>query len=183
MNMNDPSKKPILAYKGDGVGVMCRGKGNTIYTASYHKVLVVKYENIEFTVKRTISVKLDFQPTHMCHIPSSDVLILNSTPSMEGQLCALSIEGEVLWKISQTGVKRLTGMVYVPDLDRLLVAERANQRILVISPNNGRIAETLPFYCTWIQNLHLIDDRLLVQSGYSHVRLSYYAVSSDFRHI
>ena len=178
INIEDPSKKPILAYEGDGVGPMWKGDEDIICTASNQKLLILGCRATQFELQRTIPVDLDNQPVQLHYIPKSDIFLLSSLLVEWG----VSGAGDIIWQKSGMIDKKEfnpRGMVLVPELNSFLVADHPNQRLLVISIQDGDILQTLPVESLWIQNLHLIDDKLLIHhDSSSTVKLSYYSVSS-----
>ena len=187
IDIKDRNQPPNLAYQEDRqVGAMCKGPGDTIYTASYDKLSLLNCENEQpLSVKHTVDIPRCADSIHMCYVPSSDTIVLGSW--FEGQLFALTSKGEIKWKISGhiNSLKcALTGLVYISKLDSVLVADCYNRRILAASVERGEVIQTINGGCDIIDDLDLMGDKLLVQHRDSEVlspvQLSYYTVSKKY---
>ena len=186
IDIKDRNQPPKLAYQEDRqVGAMCKGPGDTIYTASYDKLSLLNCERTTFKRKHTVDIPRCANSIHMCYVPSSDTIVLGSW--FEGQLFALTSKGEVKWEISvhiNNYKCALTGLVYISKLDSVLVADCYNRRILAASIERGEVIQTINVGYDIIDDLDLMGDKLLVQHRDSEVlspvQLSYYTVSKKY---
>ena len=156
---------------------------NILFLLTGPEILVLNCKTTNFTLKRRIHDDPDFQPELLCNIPKYNTIVLSSYNSE--RLCAVSeTTGQIIWRQSgllDDKICKPAGVVYVPHADRLLMGDYIYKRILVLSPKDGQLIQTLPIQGKHIENLHLIHDQLLVLSlksgGNAPMQLSYYHVS------
>ena len=77
-----PKDKPLAAYKGyNDLGTMCLGPSDTIYTANRLSGQVSQLDCTTTNFIQKDSMKYKIKPSHMCYVPSSELLVLSSQPS------------------------------------------------------------------------------------------------------
>ena len=69
------------------------------------------------------------------------------------------------------------GMVYAKEFGVLLVGDQENRRLLSLLADEGKVLQDMSVRCESIENIHLTEDKLLVQHGKKYVEISLYEVS------
>ena len=178
VNAQNLSQEPVVAYRGkDGeVGPMCLGSTGTLYVVGRFngKVSLLDCTSTKFTLKRKLCVLNDLSIGHICHMEDHDLIVLSSY-SYDGVAAVSSSDGQIVWFKSHV-VSNPMGLAFLCDRDLLLVGDGTNERIQILSPNTGNVLQTVPLLqkTWWINDLHLINNKLLVHHGH---KLFYYSVS------
>ena len=114
----------------------------------------------------------------ICYIEDHDLIVLSSWT--EKRICAMrSSNGQIVWDKSKQVVNgeewKPHGLVFVHNPGLLLAGDRWEKRIMILSPNTGDILQIISLEegKGWINNLHVMNDTLIVhQNG----KLSQYSV-------
>ena len=131
----------------------------------------------------------------MCHIPSPNRLVFCSHKSLlfKGSRDTARItavrenDGNRVWETPQEinwGVWEPWGLVYLPQVDLVLVGDLMNNRLVFLSPRSGVAVQTinLKHIGPHLKELHVKDQRLMVRhnDAEGRVKLSFYSVSHAF---
>ena len=143
INLQDSSQEPIIAYSGDGtkeVGPMCLGSNGIIYTRVNvgGKISILDCRTTQFKLKARLPVIGGMQAWHICYIDKADLIVVSSWH--RNSIYAISSKGEIVWKRSGIVDNRKIsprGMLYIAGEDILVVGDYGNNRLLLLSGNNG----------------------------------------------
>ena len=173
-----------VAYTDIEVNCMCLGKSNTLYSVDNQgEISVFDTKGTGFTLKRTLPT-IGMEATEMCYIRGSDMIILSLWET--NRFCAMrSSDGQIVWdkSVEEIGGKVFDpmGLVYLCAMDSLIVGDRDNKQVIVVSGESGDVAQTVEIDGVHndIKDLHVRDEELIVTNCGIHddVKLYFYSVS------
>ena len=177
INLQEEDHKPIVACTSqkEELGPMCLGEAGTLYTVGkyYGVVSVLDCSTTSFALKRKI-------PTNTCIL--SDICYMDRSGFIAAcsfsRIFAISNDGCRVWNIStwiDNKAVGAEGLVYLSDQDLLLVNDRQNKRIIVVTGSAGYIVQVIHVHDE-LDDLYARDNRLtaLLKDGR---KLSIYTVS------
>ena len=166
--INLETNKVSVACRGIRVYRMCLGESDTLYTMDrYGLISVFDISGPNFTLKCKLS-KIDENAyrSNMCYMNEHDMILLSSYSGQ--RLCAMrSSDGQIVWNkpIEQIDGKVCMPLrvVYLPQVDSLIVGDEATGQIVVLSGKSGDVVQTVEMKeVTSIRDLHVRDDELML---------------------
>ena len=177
------SSRNLVAYEGD-VGPMCHGEPGTLYTT--HRsgtVSVLDCTTTDFRLKCKLDRKVKYEG-NMCYIPSHKLLIISSCHP-DRTVAVRESNGSPVWqvtgKINGGEYYPTGGLVYLPQVDMILVGDWETKRIIVVDAASGDVVQTVELTAAggWIHQLHVRYKQLIIthSDDVGCVKLSWYQVS------
>ena len=179
--INQETKQVTVAYTGLDVYRMCQGEVNTLYTLDLEGVIsVLDMSGTNFTLI-DILPKVDMDVENMCY--TSELIVLSSL--LNKRVCAVrSSDGQIIWDKSTQQIDGKVcdpqGLVYLHQVDLVLVGDMYNRRIIVVEAASGDVVQTIELedVVGSIQELHVHDDQLVIWYSYGYrACFSFYTVS------
>ena len=156
-----------MAYMGIDVARMCLGESNTLFTVDVEgNISVFNTSSTNFTLKRIVpKVDISFV-SDMCYLKEHDMFVLSSW--CDKKLCAVrSSDGKIIWNLSKEQIEGekldLGELVYLPQVDLLIVGDQYNKRLIIVSGKSGDVVQTVEMNeVTYIDELHVRGEEIIV---------------------
>ena len=175
---------PVVVYRGD-IGPICLGKPGEIYMVNRYSgdISLLQCSSTEFTLKRRLFPRNNLVADDICFLQDHNLIVVSSWFN-NGVVAVTSSDGHIVWDKSRLVVDDKiwcpNTLTFLPDQGLLLIGDRHENRISILSPKTGDLLRTITLQdsASRILDIHLLKDYLLV---YCPTKLSCYSVSISFQ--
>ena len=169
---------------------MCNGEPGTLFTIDMDSgtVSVLDCTKTDFRLKRKLYTKVKYVD-NMCYIPSHKLLIISSSYP-DRTVAVRESNGSPVWevmgKINGEEYNQTGGLVYLPQVDMILVGDWGTKRIKVVDAASGYVVQIVELKAAGglirLIQLHVRDKQLIITHGgiADRVKLSWYQLVGLF---
>ena len=180
--VNLETSEVTVAYNGVDALCMCQGEANTLYTLDlYGEISELDTSHTNFTLRCTLP-QVGIRTDDMCYIKEHEIIVLSSMGKK--RVCAVrSSDGLIVWDTSTQQIYgkefRPMALVYLPQVDLILVGDRENRRLIAVAAGSGDVIPTIGLKEVGdsIYELHVRDGQLIVRHNDHRHRVKFFFCS------
>ena len=174
--LNLETEQVVEAFKGEWVEYMCHGrKGRMFVESSGDTVMELDCSLSRFTSKNTIHIGLEYCWS-LCYLSTHNCLVVSNRVEIRAVSCW---DSSLVWRVQgEVEGKKINPCALLLFRDSVLVADRDNERIIVVDPSDGSYIKTIqtPGVGT-IRRLGLYNTQIVMLNGNVHKpKLSFFDI-------